>query len=82
MGAVLSYLLAEEEPLEIAVKQFASRTRLLLRDISAETDIDYLDLHIDSVAELSASGIDYEIVSKPGNLYLLVFKSSIGKYSI
>lgn len=79
MGAVLSYILAEEEPLEVAVKQIASRTRLLFKNIPPETDIDFLDLHIDKVAELSTGGIEYEIVSKPENLYLLVFKSSIGK---
>lgn len=80
MGVVLSHILAEEEPLEVIVERFASRTCLLLKNVPPETHIDYLELHIDSKAELSTSGIDHKIVSKPGNLYLLVFKSPIGKY--
>lgn len=81
MGEVISYIQPEEEQLEVAVSRFASGTQLLLKNIPQDTDIDYLDLHVDNVAELAANGIDYkiEIASKPENLYLLVFKSSIGK---
>jgi len=79
MGGLLSYLVAEEEPFEVVVKKIASSTRLLLKNIPPGADIDHLDLHIDKVAELSTRKISYEIVLKPGNLYLLAFKSSIGK---
>ena len=90
MGAVLSYFLpeedytlteiVEEEFSEETVEQVTNRKNLLLKNIPQGTHIDHVDLHIDDVAKLSASRIDYDIVSKPGNLYLLVFKSSIGKY--
>ena len=88
---MLSYMLAEEgdytiteeveeEFSEETVEQVTNRKNLLLKNIPQGTHIDHVDLHIDKVAELSASRIDYDIVSKPGNLYLLVFKSPIGKY--
>ena len=64
----------------VAIKQFPSRTCLILKNISPETEISDWEPHIDAAAELSKSGIEYVIVEKPGNLYLLVFKSSIGKF--
>ena len=73
MGQELEVTLAGDEP----PKQEASN--LLLKNVPPGTDIDFLELYMDSVTGLSVSDDDYEILEKSGGLYIVVFKSTTGK---
>ena len=73
MGQELTVVFAEEESL----KQEPSN--LLLKNIPPDTDIDFLELYMDSATGLSGSDGDYQLLPKPGGLYLVVFNSTLGK---
>ena len=91
MGQILSNFLAEwdeeeEQPAaEPGVERVASqvcskKTSLALKNIPPGTAIDYLEYYVDKVTGLSARGGDYELISKTDCLYIVKFRSSIGKY--
>ena len=53
---------------------------LLLKRVPLGTDHDHLELFIDSVTGLSASDGDYQLLSKPGGMYVVAFNSTPGNY--
>ena len=75
MGQELRVVFAEEE----SASQELSN--LLLKNIPPGTDDDYLELFIDNVTGLSASDGDYQLLPKPGGLYVVAFNSAPGKFS-
>jgi len=75
MGQKLDVTLADDEPPE------QEATNLVLKNVPPGTDVDFLELYMDSVTGLSASDDDYEILEKSGGLYMVVFKSTTGKTS-
>ena len=72
MGQELKVVFAEEESLK-------EPSNLLLKNIPPDTDIDFLELYMDSVTGLSASDGDYQLIPKPDGMYLVVFNSALGK---
>ena len=73
MGQELKVVFAEEESLK------EEPSNLLLKNIPPDTDIDFLELYMDNVTGLSASDGDYQLIPKPGGMYLVVFNSALGK---
>ena len=73
MGQQLNVVLTEEQLL----KQDPSD--MLLKNIPPDTDVDFLELYIDSVTGLSAKDGDYQLLLKPGDLYLIVLNADLGK---
>ena len=76
MGQELKVVFAEEESL----KQEPSN--LLLKNIPPDTDIDFLELYMDNVTGLSCDNGDYQLLPKPGGLYLVIFNSALGKQGL
>ena len=92
MGQTLSHFLAEwdeeEEPAaEPGVEHVASsqrvfskkKTALVLKNVPHGTASDYLEFYVDKVTGLSARGGDYELISKAECIYIVKFRSPIGK---
>ena len=75
MGQELRVAFAEEE----SSKQEPSN--LLLKNIPPGTDTDHIELLIDSVTGLSA-GDDYQLLPKPGGMYVVAFNTAPGNYCI
>ena len=76
MGQELKVVFAEEK----SPKQETSN--LLLKNIPPGTSNDYLELLMDSMTGLSASDGDYELLPKPGGLYVVVFNSAPGMQTL
>ena len=74
MGQELRVVFAEEE------SSSQEPSNLLLKNIPPGTDTDHIELLIDSVTGLSAGDGDYQLLLKPGGLYVVVFNSSPGNY--
>ena len=72
MGQELRVAFVEEE----SSKQEPSN--LLLKNIPPGIDEDYLELFIDNVTGLSA-GDDYQLLPKPGGMYVVAFNSAPGE---
>ena len=72
MGQELRVAFAEEE------SSSQEPSSLLLKNIPSGTDEDYLELFIDSVTGLSASDGDYQLLPKPGGMYVVAFNSAPG----
>ena len=75
MGQELKVVFAEEK----SSKQETSN--LLLKNIPPGTSDDFLELLMDSMTGLSANDGDYELLPKPGGLYVVVFNSAPGNYA-
>ena len=73
MGQELRVAFAEEE----SSKQEPSN--LLLKNIPSGTDTDNIELLIDSVTGLSAWDGDYQLLPKPGGMYVVAFNSVPGE---
>ena len=76
MGQELRVAFAEEE------SSSQEPSNLLLKNIPPGTDDDYLELFIDSVTGLSAGDGDYQLLPKPGGMYVVAFNSTPGNYCI
>lgn len=74
MGQRLEVSLAEDGPPE------PEAFNLLLKNVPSGTDVEFLNLYIESVTGLSASKHDFEVTEKPRNLFLVVLKKTLGEY--
>ena len=73
MGQQLNVVLAEEQPPQ------QDLPNLLLKNIPPGTNVEVLKYWIDDTTDLSADDGDYQLLPKPGNLYLIVFTSALSK---
>jgi len=74
--------MGQELKVAFAVEEQSSKeepSNLLLKNIPPNTDIEYLELYIDNVTGLTASEDEYQLVPKPGGLFMVVFNSALGK---
>ena len=87
MGQVFSYFLAESEEYTSelvecppsSVCSVTDKKSLFLKNIPKRTDRSFLEYHIDKVSGLSTNNGDYELISREECLYIVNFRSDIGK---
>ena len=77
MNQKLEVSFAKEEP-----SNEVETCNLLLRDVPTGIDPELLQLYIDNVTKLSAKNGDYELSSMSDGLFLVIFKSNSGKFSV
>jgi len=74
--------MGQELKVSFVVEEQSSKeepSSLLLKNIPPNTDIDILELYVDNVTGLRASKGDYQLVPKPGGLFMVIFNSAMGE---